>query len=183
MPQGFDSVVLELERAERGAAGGDEGERRHRESVRRRRRLWLSSPQELSFHAIDIPIAVATGILGIFAGFLGTAYKSRKALESEYDISLRKARIDVYTKLWKELEVLAKYSPPPFSRKTVEDLSLAMRSWYFEEGGLDLSKQARNKYFDLQEALVQTLATTPETTIRHRCGSCCGSAEAVSGPR
>lgn len=104
-----------------------------------------------------IVVAAVTGVLGLIAGIAGTAYKSRKALESEYDIDLRKKRIDVYKKLWKELQVLALYSPPPFSRETVEQLSTELRRWYFEQGGIFLSTRARNRYFDLQEALVQTL--------------------------
>jgi hypothetical protein len=104
-----------------------------------------------------IAVAAVTGAVGLIAGIVGTAYKSRKALESTYDIDLRKARIDVYKKLWTELQVLAKYSPPPFKRETVEQLSVAMRRWYFEQGGIFLSKRARNAYFDLQEALIQTL--------------------------
>ena len=107
--------------------------------------------------ATAIAVAAVTGVVGLVAGIAGTAYKSRKELESKYDIDLRKKRIDVYKKLWSELQVLAKYSPPPFSRETVEQLSVAMRCWYFEQGGVFLSKRARNAYFDLQEALVQTL--------------------------
>lgn len=104
-----------------------------------------------------IAVAAVTGLAGLIAGIAGTAYKSRKALEADYDISRRKARTDVYQKLWGELQVLAKYSPPPFGRETVVKLSVALRRWYFEQGGIFLSKRARNAYFDLQEALVQTL--------------------------
>jgi hypothetical protein len=104
-----------------------------------------------------IVVAAVTGAAGLTAGIAGTAYKSRKELESAYDIDLRKARVDVYKKLWSELEVLAKYSPPPFSLHTVEQLSVALRHWYFKQGGIFLSKRARNAYFDLQEGLTQTL--------------------------
>ena len=107
--------------------------------------------------ATAIAVAAVTAVVGLIAGIAGTAYKSRKALESEYDIDLRKARVDVYKKLWGELQVLARYAPPAFSRDTVERLSVALRIWYFEQGGIFLSKRARNAYFDLQEALVQTL--------------------------
>jgi hypothetical protein len=109
-----------------------------------------------------IVVAVITALLGVIAGVIGTAYKSRKALESEYDIDLRKARVDVYKKLWAELEVLALYSPEPFSRHTAQRLSVALRSWYFRHGGIFLSSRARNAYFDLQEALVQALERTDD---------------------
>ena len=118
----------------------------------------------LRMDATAIAIAAVTGAVGLIAGVLGTAYKSRKALESEYDIDLRKARIEVYKELWSALELLAKYSPPPFSRGSVEQLSVTLRRWYFERGGIFLSKRARNAYFDLQEALVQTLECIDDPT-------------------
>ena len=114
--------------------------------------------------ATAITVAAVTGVVGLVAGIAGTAYKSRKALEAEYDIDLRKARVDVYMKLWSELQVLAKYSPTAFNRATVEQLSVALRRWYFEQGGLFLSERARDKYFDLQEALVQTLGGRDDPT-------------------
>jgi hypothetical protein len=105
----------------------------------------------------EIAAAVIAGGAGLVAGVVGTAYKSRKALEHEYDIDLRKARVRVYQQLWSELEVLAKYSPPQFTREAVADLSVVLREWYFRSGGMYLSRPARNAYFDLQEALVQVL--------------------------
>jgi hypothetical protein len=105
----------------------------------------------------SIVIAAVTGGIGLVAGVVGTAYKSRKALEHEYDIDLRKARVRVYQQLWSELEVLAKYSPPSFDQRAIVDLSVALRHWYFQSGGMYLSRPARNAYFDLQEALVQAL--------------------------
>jgi hypothetical protein len=77
--------------------------------------------------ATAIVVAAVAGLFGLVAGIAGTAYKSRKELEANYDIELRKKRIDVYQELWSDLEVLAKYSPPSFSRESVEQLSLALR--------------------------------------------------------
>jgi hypothetical protein len=134
----------------------------------------------LRMDATAIAIAAVTGAVGLIAGVVGTAYKSRKALESEYDIDLRKARIEVYKELWSALELLAKYSPPGFSRGSVEQLSVTLRRWYFERGGIFLSKRARNAYFDLQEALVQTLECL--MTRRH-CASSCVSAAALFAQR
>jgi hypothetical protein len=126
--------------------------------------------------ATPFTLAAATGALGLVAGIVGTAYKSRKALESEYDIDLRKTRIDVYKKLWCKLNVLARYSPPPYSRETVEQLSVALRSWYFEQGGLFMSKHVRNAYFDLQEALAQTLERVDDPASLRRLLVARGSA-------
>jgi hypothetical protein len=47
--------------------------------------------------------ALLSAAAGVVAGIVTTAWKSRKELESQYDIDLRKRRIDAYVELWKLL--------------------------------------------------------------------------------
>ena len=81
--------------------------------------------------------------LGLLTGVVLALLGSRQRLEVEYDIELRKHRIEAYQALWKILEPLAYYSPPSAVTYAVaRDLSQALRSWYFEVGGLFLPKEA-----------------------------------------
>ena len=97
-----------------------------------------------------------SALVGAAAGAFATAYKSRKELESLYDIELRRRRIDTYSELWKLLEPLAYWSPPrPLTYGGITQLSKALRSWYFGSGGLFLSRKTRAPYFNLQEALTR----------------------------
>jgi hypothetical protein len=92
--------------------------------------------------------------LGLLTGVVLALLGSRQRLEVEYDIELRKHRIEAYQALWKILEPLAYYSPPSAVTYAVaSDLSQALRSWYFEVGGLFLSEGSREAYFDLQKGL------------------------------
>ena len=92
--------------------------------------------------------------LGLLTGVVLALVGSRQRLEVEYDIELRKHRIEAYQALWKILEPLAYYSPPSAVTYAVaRDLSQALRSWYFEVGGLFLSEGSREAYFDLQKGL------------------------------
>jgi hypothetical protein len=92
--------------------------------------------------------------LGLLTGVVLALLGSRQRLEVEYDIELRKHRIEAYQALWKILEPLAYYSPPSAVTYAVaRDLSQALRSWYFEVGGLFLSEGSREAYFDLQKGL------------------------------
>ncbi|HEY6757513.1 MAG TPA: hypothetical protein VI037_09040 [Nitrososphaera sp.] len=69
-------------------------------------------------------------------------------LSSQYDVKLRESRVEVYGKLWKLLEPLAKYArPQPVSYKLTLDLWKGCREWYFGTGGLFLSEDARTTYF------------------------------------
>lgn len=92
--------------------------------------------------------------LGLLTGAVLALLASRQRLEVEYDIELRKHRIEAYRALWKILEPLAYFSPPSAVTYAVaRDLSQALRSWYFEVGGLFLSEATREAYFDLQKGL------------------------------
>jgi hypothetical protein len=103
-----------------------------------------------------------SAVIGALAGAFAAAYKSRKELESLYDIELRRRRIDAYVQLWKLLEPLAYWSPPrPLTYHALDQLSRALRSWYFSSGGLFLSRTTRGPYFNLQEALTRLGETAP----------------------
>jgi hypothetical protein len=93
-------------------------------------------------------------LLGLATGIAATAWKSRKDLEAQYDVSLREKRIPAYQELWKELERLAYYSSEhALTYGVSRELSKALRQWYFRVGGLLMSARTREPYFDLQRAL------------------------------
>jgi hypothetical protein len=99
---------------------------------------------------------LVSAAIGVVAGAVATAYKSRKDLEAQYDIKLREERIEAYKVLWKVLEPLAYYSPEkPLTYKLAHDVSGDLRKWYYETGGLLISERTREPYFDLQRALAE----------------------------
>lgn len=98
-------------------------------------------------------LILGSAVLGALTGILTTSWKARKDLESEYDIDLRKDRIEVYRELWKRLEVLAFYAAAPVTYEDASALTRSLREWYFQQGGLFLSEQTREPYFDVQSAL------------------------------
>lgn len=102
----------------------------------------------------EVVAILLAAFVGALSGILTTTWKTRKDLEAQYDIDLRKRRIEAYTSLWKELDVLADYAPPGDpTHEGMGRLSEALRRWYFERGGLFLSVKTRGPYFNLQEAL------------------------------
>jgi hypothetical protein len=116
----------------------------------------------------DGTIVAVIGLFGTataatIAAYAGTKHRIRAELEGEYDSDLRKSRLGVYPSLWSALEPLAKYArePPGYpDREEIGKLSVALRKWYFEKGGLFLSAESRQAYFDLQGAL--TIVVTSE---------------------
>src|SRR5215208_2073776 len=78
----------------------------------------------------------------------------RLDLEIEYDKDLRTRRIEYYIELWSYLLPLARYPEAgPLSYDNVQQLSMALRDWYFKGGGLFMSRETRDKYFNLQDGL------------------------------
>jgi hypothetical protein len=109
---------------------------------------------------MDVLLSLVASILtGLVTAYF-TSRKVREDLEAKYDTDLRDRRLKVYAELWKLLEPLAKYSPPgPVTPRVLGQLSRALRSWYFDTGGLYLSEPARDAYFALQGALVAAVGT------------------------
>jgi hypothetical protein len=116
-------------------------------------------------------IVAVIGLVGsaagaIWAAYVGTRRRVLTELEGRYDADLRGLRLTVYPKLWAALEPLALYAREPAGRPTrgeMRDLALELRRWYFAQGGLYLSEQAREAYFQLQAGL--TVVTTSERWI------------------
>jgi hypothetical protein len=98
-------------------------------------------------------------LFGIVSAYVGLYWKVRKELEAQYDKDLRAERQKVYGPLWRLLQPLARYSPPgPLTASVLKQLSIDLRIWYFEVGGLFMSKNTRDAYFALQRTIVDQIA-------------------------
>jgi hypothetical protein len=94
--------------------------------------------------------AVVTAALAV----VGTYVTTRRNLQVTFDTSLRDLRLEAYRKLWKDLEPLAKYArPETLTRGEARKLAGALRTWYFETGGIVLSHRTRQDYFALLDGL------------------------------
>jgi hypothetical protein len=113
----------------------------------------------------------ATVVAGL-AGWLGKVWSDRilqgqkslaesvlqsQKLTGEIDADLRKRRIDAYAPLWKATGVLPQWPRAAgVSYEQLQDLSKQLRSWYYEVGGIYLSRSShQGAYSPLQDALKQ----------------------------
>lgn len=81
------------------------------------------------------------------------------------DPEIRRLRTAAYLELWQLLKALARYDlPQPLSVTVLNDLTVAMRNWYFDSGGLFLSENSREPYFELKELIRQLVGQPGQHT-------------------
>jgi hypothetical protein len=142
------------------------------------------TPLELIATILTAAGGAAVIIAGL-AAWLGKVWADRitqaQKLLSDIDVDLRNRRIAVYAELWKSTAILPMW--PRATGVTYEQLtrfSESLRTWYFQTGGMYLSRSTHDKaYSPLQQALKELLQPHPVgvisdehyETIRKRCSA------------
>jgi hypothetical protein len=122
-----------------------------------------------------IVTGLVSGVISAVLTYFTTRSKIRLELTVEYDTHLHNKRLDLYTKLWPETKDLARYgSARPLTYKTVSQTAESMRNWYFDEGGIYLSKRSRKPYFALKKKMQRLIddpkfAARPDDEIQEKC--------------
>ncbi len=117
----------------------------------------------------DITTVVISALVGAVVSYVLAVIQHILEVQTKVDERLRQNRFTVYKVLWEKTGLL-----PQWPRSTIvtyeklTGLSEDMRDWYFTQGGIYLSAQARKSYGDAQEAIQmvlqkeQTSETIPE---------------------
>ena len=116
----------------------------------------------------------ASGIISSVLTYFSTRSKIRLDMRVEYDKTLHNKRLELYKELWPITKPLGRFVPH-FSltynivRKAVTD----MHEWYFNEGGIYLSKHSRKPYLHLKEQMLRVidnerLEATPDARIEDK---------------
>jgi len=108
------------------------------------------------------------GLIGSAAGFLGAVLKDVLASRMKTDTELRELRTPVYKELWKLTEQLPKWPRPELDYDDLRRFSEHLKTWYFEKGGIYLSKRSHKRYGAVQDALVDALAHEPKGKVPDR---------------
>lgn len=102
-------------------------------------------------------------VVGALAAWLGSVWKDRIGRAEEaaaaIDVDLREKRLKVYPDLWKHTALLPKWPRDETVRyEDLDKLVGKLRRWYFDEGGMFLSRTAqRDGYAKLQDELADIL--------------------------
>ena len=102
----------------------------------------------------SVLIGGVAGFISAVITYFSTRSKTRLELMVEYDKELQKSRLEAYRKLWAMLERLARFGiEKPITYEDLRQISNATRIWYFQEGGIYLTRASRGPYFRMKELL------------------------------
>lgn len=97
---------------------------------------------------------LVSGVISSALTYFSTRSKIRLDMRVEYDKSLHDKRLELYKQLWPKTAPLARFAPHVvLTYHVVRTVSADMRDWYFNEGGIYLSKRSRKPYFALKEQM------------------------------
>ena len=114
-----------------------------------------------SVSALDtVFISFLTAVASAVVIYFATRSKARLDMTIEYDRALHERRLELYKKLWPMTAPLGRYgTPESYTYQSIENVHLQTSQWYFEEGGLFLSKRSRDPYFRVKNLMHAALKT------------------------
>jgi hypothetical protein len=120
-----------------------------------------SNNSQLLVFVLPLLSALISSAITAVITYFTTRSKVLLDLTAEYDKELREDRLDVYKELWMLLAPLARYSAKgPLTYQLVKSTSEDMRDWYFNTGGIYLSRKTRVPYFKLKDAMQKIINDT-----------------------
>ena len=103
-------------------------------------------------------IGGAAGLASAIVTHFATRAKIRLDLAAQYDKQLQESRLEKYIELWGMLEPLARYGrSSPVTCSVIRSISDQSRTWYFQKGGIYLTKRSRKPYFQWKEVMQPVL--------------------------
>jgi hypothetical protein len=109
----------------------------------------------------ELATLALSGVVGAVTGFLAALLRSALDVRVKIDQELRDVRTPLYKELWHEMKIVPLW-PRNENLKygDLQALSGRFRDWYFEGGGIYLSRPSQRRYRELQE-LLRSLADQP----------------------
>jgi hypothetical protein len=97
---------------------------------------------------------ILSALIGSIVSYIGSVLKNFIDVRAKVDESLRAKRTPVYEDLWKKTALLPKWSRrEDVTYEHLDQFSSELRDWYFNQGGVFLSKRASKAYGNLQDTI------------------------------
>lgn len=104
--------------------------------------------------APDLATVVVSSLVGGLVSYLGALWKSAVDFHGKVDDALLARRTRLYEALWSLTKRVPKWPPNERLRYgELRELSVEMQRWYFDEGGIYMSRATRAAYGAAQDTL------------------------------
>lgn len=109
-----------------------------------------------------LEVVLLSSAIGGAVSFLGAFIKSRLDSSAKVDELLRGKRTEQYLILWEKTRVVPKWPrDDTLTYADITELSKALRAWYFDGGGIYLSRSSQKTYARLQDTIWSILDQKP----------------------
>jgi hypothetical protein len=128
-------------------------------------------------NAIETPndtvwLVIIAALIGAIVAFIGAMIYHACRPRFEVDQALRDSRLKCYKPLWTQSQLPHRwYKTEPFNSERATQLSEALNTWYFGEGGIYLSTPARRAYQQLQAGINRFVEYAKDMEAEQKKGS------------
>ncbi|MCB1821906.1 MAG: hypothetical protein KDI73_10055 [Candidatus Competibacteraceae bacterium] len=114
----------------------------------------------------ELTTILFSSLVGALVAYLGAILKNKIDTRTRFDDSLFEKRTEAYSKLWETTKAVPKWPKSKgIKNKELEDYSKNPNSWYYEIGGIFMSRSAQRAYAALQETIWEVIAKDLEQEI------------------
>ena len=114
----------------------------------------------------ELAVVVVSSVVGGVVAFVGALAKNALDIRSKVDEQLRDLRRPAYENLWRETALLPKWPRAQLTHGQLAKFSEDLRSWYFETGGMWMSRQTQQRYASLQTVLQTVTTDKPSEPVK-----------------
>ena len=101
----------------------------------------------------ELGTIIVSSVTGAVVAFVGAVLKNALDVRTKIDESLRSSRTPEYKTLWAKTRRLPKWPRADITYGQLDALRREFRDWYFDGGGIYLSRQSQRRYASLQDLL------------------------------
>jgi hypothetical protein len=113
----------------------------------------------------ELAVVVVSSVVGGVVAFVGAVAKNALDIRSKVDEQLRDLRRPAYEKLWRETALVPKWPRAHVTHGQLAKFSEDLRNWYFETGGMWMSRQTQQRYASLQNVLQSVTRDKPSELV------------------
>ena len=114
----------------------------------------------------ELTTILFSSLVGALVAYLGALLKNKIDTRTKFDDSLFQKRTEAYSKLWKTTKEVPKWPKRQGVKYSdLKDYSEQLNCWYYEIGGIFMSRKSQRAYASLQEMIWNSMGNDLDKEI------------------